>query len=457
MRLCTLLGFVSLLLVCPVMAKPKPGDKPLTLHECINEALGRSPQLEAERYNLAAANEALKKARASILPNLTAVGDLQNLTGSPVGPFSVLGVNNVDVTGVRGGTTAKAPIRVSLATVGDGTAVIRYPLYENGSILGLNNAPVVASAKSMYKRQQWTIRLSEQSVIETLASVFFNTTAYLEKVDIDRQKVELSQKRLEILKQELTLDLTLPQYVDLAKAELQADQLALSASEQRAMDSAMQLAQLLGRPLNRTLTLDMTEPRIPTLPQLQGFVDLVASQHPAVGVQQANIDIAQQNLRLAEAQLLPKVDFITSYTGATAFGQQNPDLWFSALRVEVPIFDFGHGLAAEREERDKVKAAQAELKQVDLDVRESLLSEVSNIHTTESMIAAEEKTFLEAKNNVALATERHEQGIGTELELVEAKETLAKARDELILARLTQRLEYVRLQRLAGGVWAWNR
>jgi outer membrane protein TolC len=114
-------------------------------------------------------------------------------------------------------------------------------------------------------------------------------------------------------------------------------------------------------------------------------------------------------------------------------------------------------LAAEREERDKVKAAQAELKQVDLDLRESLLSEVSNIHTTESMIAAEEKTFLEAKNNVALATERHEQGIGTELELVEAKETLAKARDALILAKLTQRLEYVRLQRLAGGVWAWNR
>lgn len=456
MRICTFLGLVTLLAALPAMAKTKAGQRPLTLHECINEVLGRSPQLEAERYTLSADNEAIKKARAGILPNLTAVGDLQNLTGSPVGPFSVLGVNNVDVTGIRG-TAAKAPIRVSLATVGDGAAVIRYPLYENGSILGLNNAPVVASAKSIYKRQQWTIRLSEQSVIETLASVFFNTTAYLEKVDIDRQKVELSQKRLEILKQELTLDLTLPQYVDLAKAELQADQLALSASEQRAMDSAMQLAQLLGRPLNRTLTLDMTEPRIPTLPQLQGFVDLVASQHPAVGVQQANIDIAQQNLRLAEAQLLPKVDFITSYTGATAFGQQNPDLWFSALRVEVPIFDFGHGLAAEREERDKVKAAQAELKQVDLDVRESLLSEVSNIHTTESMIAAEEKTFLEAKNNVALATERHEQGIGTELELVEAKETLAKARDELILAKLTQRLEYVRLQRLAGGVWAWNR
>jgi multidrug efflux system outer membrane protein len=453
MRIRAFLTPAFLAFLCPAMASA--GEKALTLHECINEALGRSPQLEADRYTLAADNEAIKKAKAGILPNLTASADLQNLTGGPVGPFSVLGVNEAEVTGLRG--TQRAPIRVSLATVGDGSATIRYPLYSDGSILGLNNAPVVAAAKSVYTRQQWTIRLSEQAVIETLASVFFSTTSYLEKVDIDRQKVELSKKRLEILKQELALDLTLPQYVEAAKAELEADERSLATSEQRALDSGMQLAQLIGHPLNRKLTLDMTEPHIPALPRLESFLDRVASQHPAVGVQQANIDLAQQNLRLAEAQLLPKVDFVTSYTGATSFGRQNPDLLFMALRVEVPIFDWGHGLAAEREERDKVKAAQAELKQVDLNVRETLLSELSDIHTTESTIAGFERTYLDAKNNVNLANERHEQGIAPELELVDAKETLAKAQDDLALARLTLRLEYVRLQRLAGGVWVWNR
>jgi outer membrane protein TolC len=450
------LGIVFLALTCAAVAG---GDgKPLTLRECINQALGRSPRLEADRYKLAADNEAIKKARAGLLPKLTASFDLQNLTGSPVGPFAVLGVNNVDETGISSvRASQRSPIRVDLASVGDASVQIRYPLYENGSILGLNNAPAVAAAKSLYARQQWTIRLSEQSVIETLASTFYNTTAYLQKVDLDREKVELSKKRVEIMKQELALHLTLPQYVELAKAELQADEQNLAASQHRVLDSAMQLAQLIGRPLRLSLTLDLSEPHIPALPALEAFLNRVASQHPAIGVQQANIDLAQQNLRLAEAALLPKVDFVTSYTWATAFGRENPDLFYMLLRVEVPIFDWGHGLAEEREERDKMKAAQAELRQVDVDLREIILSELSDIHTTEGVIARLERDYIQARNNLGLEKERHEQGIANELFLVDAEEALAKAKDDLILAKLAQRLEYVRLQRLAGGVWVWNR
>jgi outer membrane protein TolC len=431
-------------------------DKPLTLHECISEALGRSPRLESGRYTLAADKEAIKKEQAGLLPNLTAGAELQNLTGSPVGPFSVLNVNNPDVTGLRA-NSKRGPNRVSLASVGNGTLRMRYPLYEQGSIFGLNNAPAVAATKSVYIRQQWTMRLSEQLVVETLAGTFYNATAYQQKAALDGEKVELSKKRLVIMKQELALDLTLPQYVELAKAELAADEQTLATSQQRAQDSMVQLAQLIGRPLHQKFKLDLTEPRIPALPPLEDFLKRVALQHPAVGIQQANIDVAQQNLRLAQAALLPNVNFVTEYTGATAFGAQNPDLLYMVLRVEVPVFDFGHGLAAEREERDKLKAAQAELGQVYLDLRESILTELSDIHTTESTIAGLERDCIQTKNSADLIREEHELGAATELALVDAEEAFTKAKDALTLARLVQRLEYVRLQRLAGGVWVWNR
>ena len=432
-------------------------DRALTLHECINEALGRSPRLEADQYTLKADNEAIKKARAGLLPELSGAAELQNVTGSPIGPFSVLGINNIDETGVRTSSKKTGAVRANLATVGNGSLQLRYPLYENGSILGLNNAPAVASAKSVYKRQQWTIRLSEQAVIETVASCFYNATTYQQKAELDREKVELSKKRLEILQEELTQSLTLPQYVDLAKAELAADQQVLATSQQRAIDSTMQLSQLLGRPLKGKLNLDSTEQRIPPLPPLQDFLNKVVAMHPAVGVQQANITLAQQNLRLAEAALWPSVNFVTSYTGATAFGKENPDLLFMALHVEVPIFDWGHGIAQKHEEELKLRAAQAELGQVHLDLRESILSELSNIHTTESAIATLESDYLGAKNSVDLIQEQHDQGISTQLALVDAQETLSKAQDELLLARLVQRLEYVQLQKLSGGIWAWNK
>jgi outer membrane protein TolC len=449
---------LSLLLLLSAGVQAENG-KPLTLHECINEAMGRSPRLEADRYTLQADNEAIKKARAGLLPDLTGAAELQNLTGSPISPFAVLNVNDVGETGVTRSANGRSPTRtrVSLATVGNGSLQMRYPLYQDGSILGLNNAPAVAAAKGVYTRQGWTNRLSEQTVIETVAGVFYNATTYLQKSDFDRDKVKLSKKRLEIVKQELALDLTLPQYLELAKAQLYADEQVLTTSQQRAADSIMQLNQIIGRPLQAQSKLDLSEPQIPALPPLGNFLNRVASLHPAVGVQQADIDIAKQNLRLAQAALLPSVNFVTSYTGATAFGSQNPDLLFAMLRVEVPIFDFGHNLAAEREQRDRLKAAEAELGQVNLDVRESILNQLSDIHATESTIAGLERDYIQAKNNVALIQEQHDQGISTQLTLVDAQETLVKIESDLLLAKLVQRLQYVQLQKLSGGVWVWNR
>jgi hypothetical protein len=43
------------------------------------------------------------------------------------------------------------------------------------------------------------------------------------------------------------------------------------------------------------------------------------------------------------------------------------------------------------------------------------------------------------------------------LALVDAELGLVGAKDDLLLTQLVLRLEYAQLQRIAGGVWAWNR
>jgi outer membrane protein TolC len=437
------------------------GTKMLTLHECISEALGRSPQLVSEQYTLAGDQEAIKKARAGLWPYLSTVGSLENLTGSPLGPFTVLGVNDLDTLGVvntnpnKGGRLTN--VYANQATVGIGSVELNYPLYQNGSILGLNNAPVVASAKSAFVRQQWTIRLSEQKVIETLAAAYFNAAAYQRKLELDQRKVELSKQRLAIMQQEFELNLTLEQNVESAKAELAADQQSLQTSKLRATDSVMQLDQLIGRPLHQQLNLDLSEPHIPPLPPLEQFLNRVAQHHPAIGVQQANIDLAKQNLRLAESALWPTVNFAASYGVGTAFSTQNPTLFTFGLHVSVPVFDWGHNLDNEREERDRLKAAQAALGQVDLELRESILNLLSDIHTTESNIAGLESSYIQAKNNYDLTNEQHGQGIATDLEFVNAEYEMEKVKDSLLLAKLVEQLQYVQLQDLSGGVWAWNK
>ena len=437
-------------------------DRALTLRECIAQGLGQNPGIKSERFTLAADKENIWKAKASFLPDFTAQAKLWLINGSPPGPFTVLGVNDFDngaVTTTSGKQTSKSktPLRVGWAPVGTGGVGVTYPIYEDGSILGLNNPPAVKVAKADYKKQDWTIRLTEQDVIAKIVGIFLNVTVYQQKVELDQQKVNLSKKRLEIVQEELALNLVLPQQVDLAKAQLAADQQMLLTSQQRATDSERILAEFLGRRPTQKLRLDQSQPAIPSLPPLNDLLNRVAATHPAVEVERQNVEVAQQQYRLTQTALYPSVKAEVSYTGSTAFGSENLDTFTAQLGVEVPIFDFGHNLAAEHAALDQVKATQAQLEEVQLSIRESILTQLGQIHTTESNLADMERNYVLASNAVDLIKSEHEQGIANQLALVDAELGLVGAKDDLLLSQLVLRLEYAQLQRLAGGVWAWNR
>jgi outer membrane protein len=452
-------AFLLVISCLPICSAPAHAEgRVLTVHDCIAECLSRNPGIAARQLTLAADNENIWKARSGLLPDLKGSAYLGVYTGSPIGPWSILGVNDVEETGVvNQGRQGRQPFRVSWGTVGAGSLRLDYPLYANGSIFGLNNAPVVATAKARYQAQTLTIRLTEQDLIANLVSTFYNTVAYERKTDLDTREVELAKKRVEIVEEELRQNLILPQYLEVAKEQLEAKKQSLKTSEQWAADSERMLAEFLGRSPKQKLNLNKADPHIPGVPPLETFLDKVSSDHPAVAIQKTNIDIAQQQYRLAQTALWPSVNFSTSYGGGTAFGPRPLDQFYAGLGVDVPIFDFGHNLAAEHENLDLLKSAQAQLDEVRLELRQSILSELDKIHTIESTLADLERAYVIAKTNLDLVASQHDQGISTQLALVDANTALAEAEENLLLYRLTWWIQYAQLQRLSGGLWVWNK
>jgi outer membrane protein TolC len=433
----------------------------LTLHECISECLKGNPKLASEQYTLAADKENIWKVRSSALPDLSGHAEIAGLRGSPSGYWALLGVNDPDVTGVvtRGATreSNKGPFRISWGAVGTGSLRLNYPIYANGSIFGLNNFPALAAAKAQYNKQTWAVRLAAQDITANLVGVFYNTVAFLNKVELDQQTVELSKKRLEILQEELKLNLVLPQFVEVAKQQLAANQQVLMTSQERAADSERMLRELLRRPGNQKLRIVTSDPLIPSLPPVEGLLTRVSGEHPEVAMQRANIDEAKQQYRLSQTQLYPSVNFESTYSGGTGFGPFPLDQYLVGVGVDVPIFDWGHKLSAEHESLDLLKAAQAQLEQVQLSLRDAILTQISTIHTNEAEMADLERNYVEAKTQVDLIQSEHDQGLATQLALVDAQLNLQQVNDSMLLLRLQQRVEYANLQRLTGGVWVWNR
>src|SRR6266496_5031757 len=91
-------SLAALLLILPVWLpareisahNPELPRHPLTLQDCIAIALGESPKLEASRFDLLAAGEEIRAARASLWPNLTGSATGEAFSGESTGEFAVV-------------------------------------------------------------------------------------------------------------------------------------------------------------------------------------------------------------------------------------------------------------------------------------------------------------------------------------------------------------------------------
>src|SRR6266704_203155 len=104
---------------------PELPRHPLTLQDCIAIALGESSKLEANRFDLLAAGEEIRAARASLWPSLTGSATGEAFSGRSAGTFALVSTS----TAGEGVSTGR---RVNLAGIGIFGLRLDYPIFKDG-------------------------------------------------------------------------------------------------------------------------------------------------------------------------------------------------------------------------------------------------------------------------------------------------------------------------------------
>ena len=162
---------------------------PLTLHDCIAIALGESPALEASRFDVLSAAQEVRAAQGMALPLLTGSAQYQLFSGSQLSKFGVLNLGNVTPNG-----TVVTSNTVGWSEVELYGAHLSYPLFNDGSILGLNNAPAIAEKKAKKQALAWTVNLTREEVIYRIIDEFVTTVSA-------RNRMALAERRVKLLDQ----------------------------------------------------------------------------------------------------------------------------------------------------------------------------------------------------------------------------------------------------------------
>lgn len=450
-------GLVALLFVLPytsegqeALAPPRP--HPLTLHDCIAIALGENPALEASRYDVLSATQEVRAAQGMLLPQLTGTAQYELFSGSPSNKFAVVNLGNVTPGGAAVSSRAVGWTGVELYG-----ARLTYPLFKDGSILGLNNAPAIAEKKAKKQALAWTVNLRREDVIYRISDEFITTVSARNRMGLAERRVKLLQQSLGITEEQQKQGLKLPVDLKLAKEQFSSAQILLKLLREQTTAGSLALSKSLGlsSPSKLYLTNTLPDPPDPP-PTTEQLLGACLSRHPSLQVQRAVIDQAKQDYRLERYRLYPSVYLDGSANYLDDFNpSNNASVYTGAIAISVPIFDFGAQLATARSKLMKYKAEEARLLSTADDVNYEVLKAYQSIYVLSQNILSVQEDVAKAYRDVQVLESQQQQGIAEPLTVIEKELHLISKQDNLEGIEARRLATYALLQKAAGGAWKW--
>ena len=440
-------------------------SRPLTLGDCIALALNESPLLDASRLDVASATEDARAARGQALPEITASGSAEEFSGSPTGKFSIVNAGSSVIVVPTPPPNPNRPPNPnqgnnSRSVGGAGVEVyaahLSYPLFRDGSILGLNTGPAEASKLARKRNLAWTSKMRREDVIARITDAFISTVSAENRAGYAERRVKLLGQQVDITQEQQKQGLMLPIDLKLARTQLSGAQTLSKILRQQAVAGKIELSRALGFESPDQLRLSNSLPEPPEPPSADKILSPAAlAEHPSLEVQKAVIDQARQDYRLERFRLYPAVTLQGSAVHIDDFGSSGAEVYSGAVRVDVPIFDFGAQTSITRAKLAKYQAERARLSSVADDVTFEIVTIYQSIYVLSQNILSLQDEVAKADRDLQVIGSQQQAGISPPLTAIEKELHLIARRDDLDGLEVRRLMLYAALQKAAGGSWKW--
>ena len=260
--------------------------------EKIEAALARAyqnnPQLNAQRATVRQTDESVAQALSGYRPTVSANASAGKdfLDAQATIPTSLLS------------TPINVPINIR-------TPLNTWSVGVNASQSLLNaqtpNRTRAAEAKVFAARE--TLRVIEQSVLLSAASVYMDVLRDTATLDLQRDNVRVLRQALKVTQDRYDAGLVTTTDVDQAQAQLAAAEAALAAAESTLITTRANYRRIIGNEaekLSPATPVDRFSPRT-----LDAAIAQSLSENPSVTAAMYDVDVAQLQVKIAEAGLYP--------------------------------------------------------------------------------------------------------------------------------------------------------
>ncbi|HKY64376.1 MAG TPA: TolC family protein [bacterium] len=418
----------------PALAAPEP----LTLKQALRLAQNRHVEVLVADQRVQAAMARIGQAKSVLLPNF-------DVTASQYRRTVNLETFGIDPQ-IPGFTFDPKPPPFN---VFDARIALRQTLFDLSALRQLK------LAKLGTRLSQEDRRRAEADALALTATLYLEAQSAQRTLENTRALVRREEARYRLAGAEREIGLGSDLAVTQSRAALAAVRNQVAGAERDAEERRLDLAAALGLPPEQAIrfpgSVSLGPVAAPGEAEIQSWID----QHPDLAVARRQVDLDRQDRSVEKADYFPKV------VGAADYGASGPDpanatdTYNFGAGLSIPLYQGGLREARIREASAKLQESELRLEQLrrdrEADVRSALAALKQSIEAQRAARAGLDQS--RAALNVSQA--RRESGLGSELEVVEARREVIASQESLDQADAAYRLAWVNLEHRLGRMQAW--
>ncbi len=410
-------------------AAPSRGTVSLTLADALARAKANSPQFQAAVTDLGMAREARLQARAGLLPGVNYSNSYLYTQGNGT-TSGVFIANNGVHEYISQGIAHEA---IGPAQIAD---------YQR-------SAAVLALAQARHE-------VAVRGLVVTVVQSFYGYIAAQNRTVTSQQVFDEGQRFLtNTQKLEQGGEVA---HSDVIKAQIQANDLLRARDEAKLAEQSakLALAVLLFPNFFQDFTLVSDLSAVPPLPAIADVQQSAEKNNPELKAAYAALNVANKEVSVAWAGYLPSLTVDMFYgIDANQFAVYNRDGarnlgYAGAATLNIPVWSWGAIQSKVRQAQLQRNLAKVELSAAQRQAIADLQQFYAEAQTAREHLDVLDKTAALAADSLRLTTLRYQAGEATALEVVDAQNTLATARNNLDDGETRYRVALANLQTLTG-------
>ncbi|MFA5839491.1 MAG: TolC family protein [Candidatus Margulisiibacteriota bacterium] len=396
----------------------------LTLQESLDVALQQNPSIKSAKSNLEVSQTRLYQATGAFFPAIKLAGNYGRSYSDP---------STVQITA----TTSQGAVSQTY-TFGFTT-----PYNSKSYSASLSQPIFVGALFPGYNMAARSVNVSEQDLRKAIQDTTFNVTVTYYGVLASKEYIKLCEDSLQTAKTHhdqvaRMLRNGVAAQADFLRAEVRVAnaELALTRSYNSYETTKNAFNNALGIDLDTTVEVS-GKYEIPKLqvPNVELLLSTAYANRPDWLSFVFGKEIAEQNLNLAKTAYLPTVYLSgnSAYQDTTYPTFDNKvNSWSIAGSASWTLFDGFTIYNKVREAAASLNTQIANEEQVKNSVEMEVKDAFYTLKTAMAVIATAQKAVVSAKESEKVSTMRYNSGVGTNLEVIDAQESLTQARNEYL-------------------------